>query len=97
MSDIDRRRHEFSLLTGWHTGNDDIREVLPGYYYHESAMREVVRALRDWMNEIGECTCHEAYTIRKLTDPNCHHHDYGEVREETDTLLAHYKDLLDAP
>lgn len=24
-----------------------------------------------------ECTCHEAYTCRQMTDPSCAYHDYG--------------------
>jgi len=34
------------------------------------------------MSLIGECTCHEAYTCRKLRDPSCHYHDYKDSIED---------------
>lgn len=52
MSDIDRRRYTYSLKDGFHYRQDvDILVEPPeDDYYHESAMREVVRALSDMWN-----------------------------------------------
>ena len=94
MSEVDRDSYDLEYGEDGDSGAY-MSSIGNGEWYHESAVRELVEALRDWKNEVGECTCHEAYTGRKLTDPNCHYHDYGEVREETDDLLTHYKELSD--
>jgi hypothetical protein len=37
----------------------------------ESQQKAVVEALRAFIEGCGQCTCHEAFSGRKLTDPSC--------------------------
>lgn len=47
-----------------------------------------VEALKHQAAMVGGCDCHEAYTSRKLTDPNCVYHNYElcDVEEALATI-----------
>lgn len=48
---------------------------------------EVVRA--EIVAAVGECVCHEAYTIRNLRDPHCEWHSLGESFAEDTARAVH--------
>ena len=92
MSNVDRRRYTHKPYTGScemfaldkrHVGGE-YRPHIGTNYYHESAMREVVKALEfieergDWNDEDGAVQ-----------------HLY-ECWKKANMVLAHYKDLIDA-
>lgn len=37
---------------------------------------------------IGDCTCHEDYTSRKLRDPDCQHHRHQPEIDELKAILG---------
>ena len=37
---------------------------------------KLIKLLQDFICEIGECVCNEAYKTRNLIDPNCEYHKY---------------------
>ncbi len=91
MGEVDRQRygavwikdHPVPHVVLVHRGPEDL-EKLPaiGTYYHESAVRELVQALRD-LHMV-------TYFPKGVTVP-----DHRTTLQTWEALLTHYKDLLD--
>ena len=81
MSDIDRRRYRQPIFGQLEENNDLYLRAREGNYYHESAVRELVKLLERIGNEAkmwgGAVT------------------DLGSLASESFELLTHYKDLID--
>ena len=75
MSDVDRRRYHSTEPY-----------MLPGYYHHESAVRELVEALAD--HKHGTCYCDVGIDNPMMRGK------HSLACDKTCDLLAHYKELL---
>ncbi len=53
------------------------------------AFTELVPLVRALLRELAhECTCHEGYKLRNLTDPDCRYCDYAGTLEPVEAAMA---------
>ena len=92
MSDIDRRRlwtssSELFDEAGSNLADEGIPTEKITYIYHESAVSELVEALRDYQDDHDNYVQHfSAETHQECECEQC---------QKINNLLAHYKDLRD--
>ena len=53
-----------------------------------AAYCEAIEVLREGIAAIGPCTCHEGYTSRHLTDPNCRACDMDDWTDAAAAIIA---------